>query len=92
MRSVSQLGPSLNGRVPPVPQADLEGWACSPKPELSLRMILTATFIGPHCLMGGAEIMTQVAEERVLLRKHGVWVGAGWLGESNLPGRDEPLG
>lgn len=71
MRSVSQLGPSLNGRVPPVPQSDLEGWACAPKPELFLRIMLTATFMVPHCLMGGTEIMTQVTEERELLRKHG---------------------
>lgn len=58
------MGPSLNGRAPPVPQSDLEGWACSPKLELFLRIILIATFIMPHCLMGGAEIMTQVMEEK----------------------------
>lgn len=72
VKSVSRLGPSRNGSVPPVPQPGLEGWACAPKPELLLRIILTTTFIVLHRLMGDAEIITQMAEGRGPLRKHGV--------------------
>lgn len=45
------------------------GWTCAPKPELFLRIIQTTTFTVPHCLMGDAEIMTQMAEGGELLRR-----------------------
>lgn len=42
--------------------------------------------------MGGAEIMTQVMEEKMLLRQCGAWVRAGWLGETNMTGRNKHWG